>query len=135
MDRHASHFSFAQALAFFALFDPPPSLGLLTDFTHRIEHHKTQELVDEWRNGMNASQQGVLANGRQTMSTNGSDVLGRERWWQSIWDERANERDMTIKLKRSFGQSLDEEAARRVPHYVPPILLAWDGMVVPFRRS
>uniref|UniRef100_V5EU78 Metallo-beta-lactamase n=1 Tax=Kalmanozyma brasiliensis (strain GHG001) TaxID=1365824 RepID=V5EU78_KALBG len=56
MDRHLSHFSFAQALSFFASFSPPPALGLLTDFTHRIEHCDTQELVDDWRYGMMAAQ-------------------------------------------------------------------------------
>lgn len=133
MDRHLSHFSFSQALAFFAAFDPAPSLGLLTDFTHRIEHYATQELVDEWRNGMLLSQ--LSKSSDKPLVSNGPNGAEGGRWWNHVWDELANERDLTIRLKQSFEDKIDEEAAKRVVHYIPPIKLAWDGMVVPFSRT
>ncbi|SPO27797.1 related to Putative hydrolase C777.06c [Ustilago trichophora] len=100
MDRHLSHFSFSQALSFFASFSPPPALGLLTDFTHRIEHTTTQQLVDTWRD--------------------------------DIWNEVDNEQNMTIQLKEQYSTPLDENALHTVAHYIPPIKLSWDGLVVHF---
>lgn len=135
MDRHLSHFSFSQALSFFASFSPPPVLGLLTDFTHRIEHSTTQQLVDTWRNGMLAAQ---LDPHLQTSTANGTSKHphstgegGGVRWWSHIWDEQDNESNMTIRLRRSYP-SLREDAARNVAHYIPPIKLSWDGLVVHF---
>ncbi|SJX64483.1 uncharacterized protein SRS1_15122 [Sporisorium reilianum f. sp. reilianum] len=126
MDRHLSHFSFAQALSFFASFSPPPALGLLTDFTHRIEHYATQDLVDTWRNGMLAAQ---LAGKARTTKSLGEG--GGSKWWTDIWDERDNEHNMTIRLKQTYD-SADEASAQSVDHYIPPIKLSWDGLVVSF---
>lgn len=126
MDRHLSHFSFAQALSFFASFSPPPALGLLTDFTHRIEHHETQELVDDWRDGMMAAQ---LAGQAREIKALGEG--GGNKWWTDIWDEQANERDMTIRLRRSYDL-FDEKHASKVDHFIPPTKLSWDGLVVRF---
>ncbi len=126
MDRHLSHFSFAQALSFFASFSPPPALGHLTDFTHRIEHHETQELVDDWRDGMMAAQ---LAGQAREIKALGEG--GGNKWWTDIWDEQANERDMTIRLRRSYDL-FDEKDASKVDHFIPPTKLSWDGLVVRF---
>jgi hypothetical protein len=56
---------------------------------------------------------------------------GGVRWWSHIWDEQDNESNMTIRLRRSYP-SLREDAARNVAHYIPPIKLSWDGLVVQF---
>lgn len=126
MDRHLSHFSFSQALSFFASFSPPPALGLLTDFTHRIEHTATQQLVDTWRDGMLAAQVVEKHEGSTTLGERGG-----ARWWTDIWDEQDNESKMTIRLKRRYSP-LDQQAAATVSHYIPPIKLSWDGLVVRF---
>ncbi|PWZ02460.1 hypothetical protein BCV70DRAFT_196703 [Testicularia cyperi] len=150
MDRHLSHFSFAQALSFFASFSPPPALGLLTDFTHKVEHYATQSLVDEWRNGMLAfqldqpqqqQQQTNRVSGSTKSNSNGAGhghgegEGGGPRWWTQIWDEQSNEHRRTIELKRDFALLVDEDEARKVQHYIPPVKMAWDGMVVPFTRT
>ncbi|GAC99789.1 metallo-beta-lactamase [Pseudozyma hubeiensis SY62] len=132
MDRHLSHFSFAQALSFFASFSPPPALGLLTDFTHRIEHYATQEQVDTWRDGMLAAQ---LA-GKAKLSRSVGEG-GGTKWWSDIWDERDNEHQMTIRLREKYDPIDDHNISQTASHYIPPIKLSWDGLVVPFdpRRS
>lgn len=132
MDRHLSHFSFAQALSFFASFSPPPALGLLTDFTHRIEHYSTQALVDTWRDGMLAAQ---LA-GKAKLSRSVGEG-GGSKWWSDIWDERDNEHEMTIRLKQKYDPIDEHNLAHTASHYIPPIKLSWDGLVVSFdpRRS
>lgn len=127
MDRHLSHFSFSQALSFFASFSPPPALGLLTDFTHRIEHTATQQLVDTWRDGMLAAQ--LAGKGKDSSSTGEG---GGSRWWTNIWNEQDNEQNMTIRLKEQHSTPLDEKAVHTVAHYIPPIKLSWDGLVVHF---
>lgn len=148
MDRHLSHFSFSQALSFFASFSPPPVLGLLTDFTHRIEHTATQRLVDTWRYGMLAAQLdssfnketgGTTLNGKNgSFSSSAGRKLRGEggglRWWTDIWDEEENEYSMTIRLKKKYSTPA-EEVARTAAIYIPPIKLSWDGLVVPFARK
>lgn len=145
MDRHLSHFSFSQALSFFASFSPPPALGLLTDFTHRVEHYSTQLLVDTWRNGMLAAQLELQTNEALNLTSRGGAATdddsptnsismgegGGVRWWTEVWDEQDNERNMTLRLKRSY-KSANEQAARALPYYIPPIKLSWDGLVVTF---
>ncbi|SNX86131.1 related to Putative hydrolase C777.06c [Melanopsichium pennsylvanicum] len=129
MDRHLSHFSFSQALSFFASFSPPPALGLLTDFTHRVEHHATQKLVDTWREGMLSAQ---LAGKSKEISSVGEG--GGLRWWSDIWDEEENEFNMTIRLKEQHPAP-DKPAVEKLPHLIPPIRLSWDGLVVRFAHQ
>ncbi|CCF50863.1 hypothetical protein NDA11_000691 [Ustilago hordei] len=144
MDRHLSHFSFSQALSFFASFSPPPALGLLTDFTHRIEHYATQELVDTWRNGMLAAQvngqvavESLPVNGNKAGSRGSNKDRasmgegGGQRWWTDVWDEQENEFNMTLRLKHVYDP-VDKESIRAVSHYIPPVKLSWDGLVVHF---
>lgn len=149
MDRHLSHFSVSQALSFFASFSPPPALGLLTDFTHRIEHYETQELVDTWRDGMLAAQlpgsnidnitlsdksKSKAKKSSAVSNSNENGEGGGPRWWTDIWDEQENEFNMTVRLKHTYDVP-DERTARTVPHYIPPIKLSWDGLVVRFKRQ
>lgn len=132
MDRHPSHFSLSQALSFFASFAPMPKLGLLTDFTHHIEHRATQTLVDQWRTALLSFQELV---GHLPPAT-GRGEGGGPRWWTSVWSEEYTERNLTILPFPPLDTAPlpDENTIRRLPYPIPPIHLAWDGMVVPFHR-
>ncbi|EPQ29119.1 uncharacterized protein PFL1_03407 [Pseudozyma flocculosa PF-1] len=168
MDRHSSHFSFSQALSFLASLPPPPSstadggtasspprsnarlpkLGILTDFTHRIEHFATQELLDAWRRGLMDWQ---VQQAPAPSERAGKGEAGGPRWWDGVWDEADCERRLTIALKGEADKlsrdthgsgdgdgdgAADREAAwRAAPHWIPPVAMSWDGMVIEFQQT
>lgn len=134
MDRHLSHFSFSQALSYVcSLPHTAPELVLLTDFTHRVEHHATQALLHRWRTGL----LNWAADAKTTLTPSGKGEAGGPRWWHGAWDERACEAALTVRLEPAAeahaSQPANEDAWRTSPHYIPPVLMAWDGLALSFR--
>jgi len=124
MSRHASHFSIPQAITCFldlaerhaAAGLPPAALNLLTDITHRVEHHTTE-----------AQLQALLGGMRDWLVERRGAALPR-LWWREIWDDHLNEATQTL--------ALDKPRAPGPAHpLVPPTTLAFDGMRIKFVRT
>lgn len=121
MHRHKSHFSIPQAIDFFLELSlrhsqsglPPPSLALLTDITHRIEHERTEADLQRLLHGMRA------------WLHQHSDVTS-VRWWHDVWDMEENESARRLALR------CHTDAQGPAHHLVPPIHLAYDGLPIPF---
>lgn len=124
MSRHASHYSIPQAIT--CVLDlcvraaktgaPPPSLTLLTDLTHRFEHHALDEAVRRHMNGLRA-----WAHAHKLDASNAPP-----RWWTEPWDASENEAHERLHLN-SDGTS-DEPSA-----LVPPMRVAFDGAQIAWR--
>lgn len=122
MHRHKSHFSIPQAidcLLELALRQskcdaPPPSLALLTDITHRVEHERTEAELQRMLQGMRAWLH--------------EQPEASARWWDGIWDMSENESSRRLALR--------SPAADEAPTHpcVPPIHLAFDGLQVLFTK-
>lgn len=173
-DRHASHFSLPQALSYLLSLPTttsqssqsrtPLPLALLTDFTHRIEHHSTEAMIQRWANGLRAwlsnrpgagIQKTIAANGNANASARKGEA-GGPRWWDGVWDEDRSETELKLELEEQnspiAGEGKGEAAlsngsngsatlngvhgsgSSAEPH-VPEIHMAWDGMVVRFSRE
>ncbi|SHO78510.1 Uncharacterized protein MSYG_2857 [Malassezia sympodialis ATCC 42132] len=122
MHRHKSHFSIPQAidcLLELALRQSkcdalPPSLALLTDITHRVEHERTEAELQRMLQGMRAWLH--------------EQPEASARWWDGIWDMSENESSRRLALR--------SPAADEAPTHpcVPPIHLAFDGLQVLFTK-
>lgn len=181
--RHPSHFSLSQALSFLFSMQSPPvtandssgkqeekleggkqqrlELGILTDLTHRLEHHALQRDVDELVRGLREFVEGRRKRRRSRQGKSGSsegqqqqqqveDQLDRlklrpngeghaRRWWAPVWDEEEAEEPGSagrVLLRPDAGK--DEAADDRIDWEaitVPDIVVAFDGMVVDFDRE
>lgn len=124
MHRHKSHFSIPQAIDCLLELTlrhsrsnlPPPSLALLTDITHRIEHEHTESELQQLLVGM-----------RAWLREHHAEVPAR--WWDQIWDMTENESTRRLALRHPT------EAQGPAHPLVPPIHLAFDGLQVPFRKQ
>ena len=128
MNRHTSHFSIPQAIT--CTLDlcmrhahrqlSPPSLTVLTDITHRLEHHSTESQIVTLLDGLAAwlHQQGWSA-------TNAPS-----RWWTRIWDEQENELHERLQLT-PLSSSLSIKHAHPL---VPDMRVAYDGARVTISR-
>lgn len=147
--RHPSHFSLSQAISFLLSLPPSsdsegskrPTLGLLTDLTHRLEHHALQNdldtFTDDLRRWSSTNTPGTRTNGQRRGEGSGP------RWWAEVWDEDAAEWDgghialnekATAKIRSTLPANNAEANQPGSQHHVPDIRVAWDGMVVEFDR-
>lgn len=182
--RHPSHFSLSQALSFLLSLPQGAStsqmngtsngnkggtegqleLGILTDLTHRLEHHALQEDMDTFveglrgwvakkrvqqqqknkgqANGVAAEQSQRQVNGRSKKAKRHGEGSG-SRWWAPVWDEEEAEMaggEGRVVLKQE-GRDMDEEHGDDNDSidwetiHVPDIVVAFDGMVVDFDRK
>lgn len=122
MHRHKSHFSIPQAIDCLLELTlrqskselRPPSLALLTDITHRVEHEHTEAELQRMLQGMRAWLH--------------EQPEASERWWDSIWDMSENESSRRLALR------VPTTAQAPSHHLVPPIHLAFDGLQVLFTK-
>jgi hypothetical protein len=170
--RHPSHFSTSQAVSLLLSLprdesradggsDEPsfapagPSLGILTDITHRIEHHALQEdlvcfcsSLKTWISSTPASS--LAASGSKgTSNGKGQERRGEgsgARWWAEVWDEDKGEMSGRIEVEPSLAfklkKSQDDSSATNGgggkggdERHVPDLRVAWDGMVIKFLRQ
>lgn len=170
--RHPSHFSTSQAVSLLLSLpqdesradggsDEPcfapggPSLGILTDITHRIEHHALQQDLDTFcsslKTWIKSTSPSPLANSESKGKSNGK-VQGRRgegsgaRWWAEVWDEDKGEMTGRIEVEPRLASKLKQDHNAGVSssaggsdggdwRHVPDLRVAWDGMVVKFVRQ
>ncbi|CAO1618144.1 unnamed protein product [Parajaminaea phylloscopi] len=155
--RHASHFSVSQAVSFLLSLPadtktspdsreqsaPGPTLGILTDLTHRLEHHALQSDLDQFTQDLRTwsrAQPDVWA--RADAERRRGEGSG-PRWWRPVWNEDEAERDegrimlnpnrLGEGVQHGRGAAMDpaDRTSLSSPH-VPEIKVAWDGMVLHF---
>ncbi|CAO1616509.1 unnamed protein product [Sympodiomycopsis kandeliae] len=148
--RHPSHFSVSQALSLLLSLPqltpgkPSPSLGILTDLTHRLEHYDLQNQLDAFSTSLKGYAQTASSKVQQFHSKRRGEGSG-PRWWASVWDEDRSERTGRIEIdKPSTKETIDftqlslgntsVETSGYTAH-VPELKVAWDGMVVDFLRD
>lgn len=121
MKRHKSHFSIPQAIT--CVLDisirhvqrnlPPPTLALITDITHGIEHHDFSAQLQRHMKGLAA-----------WLYEQNMDVKSASsEWWKAIWDELENEEHERLQLSVSCTTDKSHPL-------VPSMHLAYDGAQV-----
>lgn len=121
MKRHKSHFSIPQAIT--CVLDisirhvqqnlPPPTLALITDITHGIEHHDFSAQLQRHMKGLAA-----------WLYEQNMDVKSASsEWWKTIWDELENEEHERLQLSVSCTTDKSHPL-------VPSMHLAYDGAQV-----
>lgn len=118
MKRHKSHFSIPQAIA--CVLDlsirhaqcnlPPPTLTLITDITHRLEHHETSAQLQRHMQGLAA----------WLFEHNIDAKSALPEWWKTIWDELENEEHERLRLSVSCTTDKSHPL-------VPSMDIAYDG--------
>ncbi|PWN20000.1 hypothetical protein BCV69DRAFT_283524 [Microstroma glucosiphilum] len=170
--RHPSHFSTSQAVSLLlslpqdesrtsggknepSFASAGPSLGILTDITHRIEHHALQQDLDKFcsslKSWISSTSPSSLATTEQKDTTNGKSRERRgegsgARWWSEVWDEDKGEMTGRIQVEPSLASKLknnqSDGTSNRIggsasgdERHVPALRVAWDGMVIKFLRQ
>lgn len=146
--RHPSHFSTSQAISLLLSLprdsspesngqnggpSKPLALGVLTDITHRIEHHELQQDLDAFVPALRSYAKGRELPSRSKQSRTRMGEGSGLRWWAEVWDEDKAERTGRIEVDQSINAAPTEEAVTSSIH-VPDIEVAWDGMVIHFDR-
>lgn len=117
---------------------PSPSLGILTDLTHRLEHHDLQKQLDEFSDALREYTHGGQVSSVSSKAGTG-EGSGR-RWWDGVWDEHASEKTGRLVIRKEGlvngaenGSHAGDTASTTMA--IPDLRVAWDGMVVHFQRS
>lgn len=136
---HASHYSIPEALAYtLSLPHPLPRTTYLTDFTHRVEHYRTDAMLVDWTKRLR-SYRGT--NGQVNSDKGGPSrpfgpaERGSRGWWTDVWDEVESEEQTLLvypTTNREEELSISEEEAHE---RVPDVRCSYDGQVIHFSRS
>lgn len=158
--KHASHFSLTQAVSMALSLpgDEAPRLALLTDLTHRLEHHICDATLRTFVKQLRAWNAETRASAHKAVPTDADESAvgvgegGVTRWWHGAWDEARSERDGVPRMEKEALQLIKgtanaalngaAAAAQEQPatpleeqNDVPDIRISWDGQVVYFERS